>query len=262
MWLLWSLIRDPQVGAREHFQMRRLTNDFIFWLPPSQRPFLKHYTTILHRGEEVSQHERSESVSGGVLSLWGSVSIYNKQKTLKSFLWFFLNSLGSVHLNLDSASLFCSFKEEPTVMSSTNALGRFRMPNKWLHLLAPPSKRPFPKHYPTILHRGGEVPRYGEERVYLRMYLSPHIYFPMWRPCELSWLPTPPPEGKIRGDVCVSRSPGRWIMKDITHHEDFRRGVQLAFPSSKLIACHPQDGWPKLICWRLPPQIPGLDGKV
>lgn len=203
MWLLWSLIRDPQVGAREHFQMRRLTNDFIFWLPPSQRPFLKHYTTILHRGEEVSQHERSESVSGGVLSLWGSVSIYNKQKTPKSFLWFFLNSLGSVHLNLDSASLFCSFKEEPTVMSSTNALGRFRMPNKWLHLLAPPSKRPFPKHYPTILHRGGEVPRYGEERVYLRMYLSPHIYFPMWRPCELSWLPTPPPEGKIRGDVCV-----------------------------------------------------------
>lgn len=69
MWLLWSLPKDPQVRAPDHFQMRRLKNDFIFWLPPSQRPFLKHYTTILHWGEEVSEYERSQILLGGVLCL-------------------------------------------------------------------------------------------------------------------------------------------------------------------------------------------------
>lgn len=58
---------------------------------------------------------------------------------------------------------------------------------------------------------------------------------------------TPPPEGKIRGDVCVTE-PGEVNNERYYPSGGFRRGVQLAFPSSKLIACHPQDGWPELIC--------------
>lgn len=50
------------------------------------------------------------------------------------------------------------------------------------------------------------------------VFISPHLFSnveTLW--AVIAALPSPPPEGKIS----VSLSSGRWIMKDITHHEDF-----------------------------------------
>ncbi len=103
--------------------MRRLMNDFIFWLPPSKRPFLKHYTTILHQGGEVCGCEGRECVSGGVCVLGNFEPACMSNRRL---LYLRLCHIpASVHLNSGSASLFCSLKTNPQWWSSVTPLDVF-----------------------------------------------------------------------------------------------------------------------------------------